>query len=83
MNFNMSHASTGTLETGTDVQYLCTLVCGEALRHFDVLSADVENTDTSLTLHDQLKGLAWYFPPVNSLSKRKCAMRCCMKNPCS
>ena len=28
-----------------------------------------------------LKGLSWYFPPVNSLSKQKRAMRRCTKNP--
>ena len=27
-----------------------------------------------------LKGLEWYLPPINSLSKQKRAMRCCMKN---
>ena len=34
---------------------------GEALRQFGLLSADVENTDTSLNVDYLLKGLAWYF----------------------
>ena len=36
---------------------------------------------TSLNVDDILKGLVWYFFPVNSLSKQKCAMRRCTKNP--
>ena len=59
----MNLASTGTLETEEQGRYLCTIVCGEALRQFDLLSDDVENADTSLTVDDLLKGLAWY-PPL-------------------
>ena len=31
-------------------------------------------------MDDILQGLAWYSPPVNSISKQKRAMRRCMKN---
>ena len=55
---------------GVKIQYLRTLVRGEALRHFYVLSADVENTET-LNLDYYIKGLALYFFPVNSLSTTK------------
>ena len=79
-NFNMIIAITGTLETDTMVQYPCTLFCGEALCQFDLLSTDVENTDTSLTVDDILKGLACNSPLVNSISKQMRAMRRCMKN---
>ena len=48
------------------------------LRQFDSLSADVESTQT-LNVDDIIKGLEQYFPPVNSLSKQKRAMRCQMK----
>ena len=34
-NFNTTLAATGTLDMGANIQYLCTLVCGEALRQFD------------------------------------------------
>ena len=44
------------------VQYLCALLHGEALRQLDLLSADMENTDTSLYVDYLLKGLSWYFP---------------------
>ena len=34
---------------------------GEALRQFDLLSADVKNIETFLDVDYLLKGLAWYF----------------------
>ena len=61
-NFQMNLASTGTLETEAKGQYLCKIVYGEALRQFDLLYDDVENADTSLTVDDLLKGLAWHSP---------------------
>ena len=48
------------------------------MRQFDLLSADVENTET-LKLDDYIKGFALYFPPINSLSKKNRAMRRGMK----
>ena len=56
------------------------IVHGEALCKFDLLYADVENTDTSLNVGYLLKDLAWYSFPVNLLSKKKRAMLRCMKN---
>ena len=78
-DFKMTLVATGTLEIDVKVQYLFTLVRGEVLRQFDLLSDDMENTDTSLTVDYLLKGLAWYFSPVNSLSKQMRAVRHCMK----
>ena len=60
-NFNMTLASTETLDMDTKIQYLHTLVRGKALRHFDLLSADVENTE-NLNVDYYIKGLALYFP---------------------
>ena len=54
----MTLAATGMWETYKKIQYLYTLLCGEALHKSDFLSADVENTDTPLTVDDLLKGLA-------------------------
>ena len=59
--FQMTLVATGMLETEAKVQYICTLVRGEALHQFHLLSSDVENTNTSLNVDDLLKGLAWYF----------------------
>ena len=60
-NYKMILVATRTPETDMKVQCLCTLVRGKALSHFDLLSVDVENTDTSLTVDYLLKVLAWYF----------------------
>ena len=40
-NFNMNFVATGILETGAKIQYIHTLVCGEASHHFDLLYIDV------------------------------------------
>ena len=64
----MTLMASGTLETGAKVQYLRTLVRGEALHQFDSLYADVEITEP-LTVEYIIKGLALYFPPVNFLLK--------------
>ena len=63
------------------VQYLCKLVRGEVLLQFELLSDDVKNTENPLDVDYLLKGLAWYFGPVNYPSKQKLAMRLCMKKP--
>ena len=76
----MTLTATGTLETEVKVQYLFTLVYGETLCQFYLLSDDVENTDTSLNVDYLLNSLAWCFFSVDSLSKQKLAMPRCMKN---
>ena len=43
-NFNMNLNVPGTLATWTRIKYLWTLVSGEALRQFDLLSDDAEGT---------------------------------------
>ena len=69
----MTLASTGTLETDAKIQYLRTLVRGEALCQFDLFPSEVENAET-LKIGYYIRGSALYFPPVNSLLK-KSAMR--------
>ena len=56
-NFNMTLAASGTMEADAKYQYLRTLVRGEALHQFDLLSADVEGTQT-LNVDYIIKGLA-------------------------
>ena len=58
----MNLADTVTLETEERVQYLCTLVRGEALIQFDLVSADAKNTKTVLDVDYILNSLAWYPP---------------------
>ena len=73
-NLNTNIEASGTLETAEKVQYLCTLVCREALRQFDTLSSDVE-IGTPLTAETIILGLGAYFLPVNSLYNQKPAMQ--------
>ena len=79
LNFNTNLTGSGALKEGAKIQYIFSIVRGEALRQFDLLSADVEGTET-LSFDDIIKGLAQYFLPVNSLSKQKRALRHRMKN---
>ena len=65
-NFNMTLTSTGTLNMDSEINNLCTLVRGEVLHQFDLLYADVENTET-LNVDYYIRGLSFYFLPVNSL----------------
>ena len=67
-NFNMTLAASGTLEAGAKYQYLCTVLCGEVLNRFDLLSTDVESAET-LNVNYIIRSLSQYFPPLNSLSK--------------
>ena len=78
-NFNMTLAASGTLEAGAKVQYICTIIWGEALLQFDLWSDDVESMQTS-KVDDIIKRLEQSFSSVNLLSKQKRAMRCGMKN---
>ena len=73
-NFNMDLEMSGTLKYGAKIQYLCTLVYGEVLHRFDVLSAEVEGA-TPVTLASIILVLGAYFFPVNALSKKRRAMR--------
>ena len=68
-NFNITLVTSGTLEAGTRVQYISTIVCGESLFQFDLLSDDVESTKP-LAVEYIIKGLEFYLFPVNYLSKK-------------
>ena len=76
----MTLESSVTLAATVDILYLHMMVHGEALHQFDMLSAEVGST-TSQNSKNIILGLGTYFPPVNALSKRKCAMCRGMKNP--
>ena len=52
----MTLSALGTLETAAKVQCLCTLVRGESLHQFDLLSANMGDTD-SLTVEAIVLGL--------------------------
>ena len=79
-NFNTTLAALGMMATDAKVQYICTLVRGEALLQFDLLSTDVEGTKP-LTVETIILELDLYFYPVNSISKQKHAIRRWTRKP--
>ena len=60
IKFNMTLEVLGMIKYGVKIQYLCTLVRGEALCQFNVLSAEVEGA-APLTLALIILGLGKYF----------------------
>ena len=65
---------TGTTTVTRTIKYICTLLCGEALRKFDKLESQVTGT-TNVHLNFIEEGLLKYLSPINALSKKKHAMR--------
>ena len=59
-NFNMTLEVSEMLKTTENMQYLCTIFCGEALHKFDTLSADIESI-SSLKLVVIILVLGMYF----------------------
>ena len=68
-NFCMTLEASGTLKAGAKIQYLCTLVHGEALRQFETLS-DYVGIAISETLTYIILVFGTYYFPVNVVSKQ-------------
>ena len=68
------------LTSGVKIQYLCTLVCEEALHQFDTFYYEV-GSDTPENLTSIILGLGTYFLPVNVLPNKKRAMPRRMSTP--
>ena len=79
-HFNTTPAASGTLEIYAKVQYLHTLVSGELLCWFHLLSAGVEGTNP-LTVKNYYFWVGCLIFPVNQISKKKSAMCSGMRNP--
>ena len=43
-DFNITFEASGQIIYGVNIQYLCTMICGEVLRQVDMFSAEVVNT---------------------------------------
>ena len=67
-NFQMTLKSSVILIDDRNIQYICTLVRGEALHHIDTLSSEVGSTNSEHLKYIILV-LGMYFPPVNDPSK--------------
>ena len=59
-NFKMTLEASGTLASSAKIQYICRVLCGEALHQFDTLCAQVESTNTT-HLNRMILGLGAYF----------------------
>ena len=73
-NSNMTNEASGTFVASTNIQYLHTLIHGEALHQFNTLS-DERLITTSENLKSIIFALGTYFFPANAISKQKHAMR--------
>ena len=60
-NFNVALEASLNVKFGENIKYLCILLCGEALRQFDTLSAEVGSA-TQENLMSIILCLGKYFP---------------------
>ena len=69
-NFQFNVQALRIFASGANIQYICTIVCGEALCQLDTLSIEVDSTTI-----DSLNLIIFCFRlllfPVNALSKAK------------
>ena len=72
--FKTATDGTETTSTTRKIQFLLTMLCGEALREFDVLKSKFGST-TNVHIKLIKEGLLGYPPPINALNKQKRAMR--------
>ena len=76
----MTLDASGMLAPCEKLQYLHTLLYGQAISHFDTLCARFRNRTTE-NFNRVVLGLGTYFITVKSLSEKKRVMLCRMKNP--
>ena len=70
INFKTTIENLGILTASVKLQYLCTLLCGEALRQFDTFCNHLGSTNTAHVSRIVLV-VGKYSFPVNALSKQK------------
>ena len=79
-NFRISIDGTGTTSVTWRINYLHMMLNWKSIIYFDELSS--HNTDTiNYHLKHIMEGLLGFLPPINSLSKQNCAMRCKIFKP--
>ena len=79
-DFKTATDGTGTTSATGKIQFLYTMLGGEALREFDVLEIQVGST-TNGHLKSIKESLIGYFFPINGINKQKRAMRREMRKP--
>ena len=78
-NFKNTIKASVTYKYDAKIQYLCTLLRGEALCQFDTLSSEVRSASPE-NLTSIVLVLGKYFFPDNALSKKKRTMHRGMRN---
>ena len=73
-NFIIAIDGTGTTSWPGRINYICTILCGEARIEFNELASQNSGTKNAHLKHIT-EGLLGYFSQINSLSKQKRAMR--------
>ena len=68
------------LADNVKLQYICMLLCGEALRQFDAFCSQVGSTDIS-HLNLVIFGLGMHYFPVHFFSQKRRVIRRGMRNP--
>ena len=79
-NLKTAVDGTGTVTVAGKINYLCKILCGEALQEFNELTSHNSGMENSHLKHIQ-EGLLGYFFPINSLSKKKRVMRRAIRKP--
>ena len=79
-NFQMTLEASGELTSSANIQYICTLLHGEALSKLDTLSVKVVIMTTA-NLNRIILGLGAQFYSINVLSKQERAMHRGMRKP--
>ena len=79
-NFQMTLEASGELTSSANIQYICTLLHGEALSKLDTLSVQIV-IRTTAHLNRIILGLGAQFYSINVLSKQERAMHRRMRKP--
>ena len=79
-NFRIAIYGTGTTSPLGKINYLHTMLSGEALREFNGLPSQNSGTENSNLNHIK-EGLLGYLAPINALSNKNRVMRCAMGKP--
>ena len=79
-SFRIAVNGTWTTSVSGSIEYLRTVLHGEAIIYFDELASQ-NNGMANAYLKHIMEGLLGYFPPINSPSKKKRTMRRAMSKP--
>ena len=73
---------TRTATVSGRINYIWVVVCREFLRDFEYIVSQSSGT-TNAYLKDIQEGLIAYFPPLDAVAKKNCAINRAMQKPCT